>query len=129
MLARFMEQLSSDFGFADPLAPNEDGSYSIAFEPKIQVLLAENREEMIKLDSVLTSLPKEQKDDYLLHAMSGNLFGEQTAANIVGLDGEGKNVTLSRFVYPEATYPQFKDALEEFLNYAEVWRLEAKAFA
>lgn len=129
MLVRFIEQLSSELGFTDPLAPNEDGSYSIEFDPKIHVSLKENSEQMIKLNTVLTPLPKEQKEDYLLHAMSGNLFGEQTAANVVGLDEGGKNVTLSRFVFPEATYSQFRDSLEEFLNYAEVWRLETKAFA
>ena len=49
--------------------------------------------------------------------------------NMVGLDGESKRVTLSCFVFPDATYSQFKDALETFVNYAEAWKLETKAFA
>ncbi len=129
MLKRFIEQLSPQLGFADTLAPNDDASYSISFEPKVQVTLKENNEQVIKLYSKLAPLPKEKEGEFLLYVMSGNLFGTQTAGNIVGLDDEGKIVTLNRFIFPEATYPQFKEALEEFVNYAEAWKLETKAFA
>lgn len=128
MLKRFIEQLFSALGRTDPLAPNEDGSYSISFEPNLQVQLKENNEQVIKMHSILCALPKEKEDEYLLSVLTGNLFGEQTAGNFLGIDPEGKSVTLSRFVLPHETFPQFKDALEEFVNYAEAWKIETKAF-
>ncbi|MCH9608590.1 MAG: hypothetical protein S4CHLAM45_11680 [Chlamydiales bacterium] len=129
MLKRFVEQLSNECGFEKPLSSNEEGSFFISFEPNIKVSLKESSEKVIKMHSVLAPLPKEKSDPYFLSAMKGNLFGAECGGNVLGLDGDGKNVVLARLLMPEVTYQEFRDGLEEFVNYAESCKLETEAFA
>lgn len=126
MLKQFVDQLSADLG--EPLAVNDDGSYSLFLEPNLHISLRENLESGISLFTVLAPLPGEKVEDFLLKTMIANLFGRETGGGILGLDKEGKKVTFLTFLPEKLSYKDFHDCLEDFVNYAEAWRVETTEF-
>jgi len=129
MLNQFMEKSASYFGLEAPPSPDDTGEYLLLLEPDLEILLRENAAPGITLFTTLAPLPEEKKEDFLLFAMSANLFGKETGSNFLGCDSEGKLVTLTTFLPQEANYRNFIDAIEEFANYAEAWRQECIEYA
>lgn len=128
MLKRFIEQLSADFKLEQTLAPNEDGSYSLSLEPNLSISLSETGESGIKIYTVVCSLPKEATEIFLLKTMAANLFGLETGNSALGLDKTGKRLVLVHFIPQQLNYKEFHDALEDFVNYADSWNEETRAF-
>lgn len=127
-LKQYIEQLSTDMGFEQALEAKEDGSYSLRLEPNIDVILSETSTMAIQFQTTLADLPKTSTEDFLLRAMTANLFGRETGGAAVGLDAEGQKVILVDFLSEHATYPVFYARIEEFVNYAEAWALETVNF-
>lgn len=128
MLKRFIEQLSVDLKFEQSLAPNEDASYSLSLEPNLDISLSETPESGIRLYAVVSQVPQKKTENFLLHAMSANLFGLETGNSTLGLDKEGKNLVLINFIPRQLNYREFRDELEDFVNYADVWGQETSEF-
>ncbi len=129
MLPQFITQLKTDLGLEQALDANEDGSFSLRFEPEIDVLVKEDQDAVISFFTKLADLPQLQVEEYLLRTMIANLFGRETGGSILGLDNEGKRVVLLDFLEREHNYTNFRDRLEDFVNYAEAWRLETVEFS
>ncbi len=124
MLERYIEQLGKDLKMTEGLAPTDKGTYSLKFEPDLHLSLQENNEKVIRMHAILAPLPEEQQDSYLELVMEANLLGRETGGSHLGLDQEGKQITLSRFVMPDASYHDFYNALEDFINYADAWKVD-----
>lgn len=128
MLKQFMQQLSDDIQMQQPLAPNADGSYSLQLEPAVDISFRETSSGSIMLHAFLGNMPQAKKENFLLLAMSANLFGRETGGSALGLDKEGKKIVLLNFLSQSATYREFHDALEDFVNYADAWSGEIAQF-
>lgn len=128
MLKQFIEQLTIDMGFEQALDANEDGSYSLRLEPNIDITLRESLDSTILFYTRVTELPSINRENYLLKAMIANLFGRETGGAALGLDSEGKKVVLVDFLPEGRNYRMFYERLEDFANYAEVWRDETIEF-
>lgn len=128
MLKQFIELLTRDLDFSEPIAPEEDGTYFVMLEPQLQISLRENVESGITLFTTLAPLPNQKTEEFLHYAMSSNLFGKETGGGFLGLDREGKQVTFTYFLPQQVTYKEFHSVLEDFANYAESWRLETTEF-
>ncbi|MFZ0564611.1 MAG: type III secretion system chaperone [Chlamydiales bacterium] len=128
MLKRFIEQLSAEFKLEQTLAPNEDGSYSLPLEPNLNISLSESPESGIRLYAVVCQLPQKNIENFLLQAMSANLFGLETGSSSLGLDKEAKNLVLVNFIPEQLDYREFYEVLEDFVNYADAWSEEARVF-
>lgn len=128
MLKQFIELLSRDLGFSEPLVPEEDGSYLLLIEPQLEISLRENPDSGITLFVPLGFLPSERRDEFLRYAMTSNLLGKETGGGILGLDNEGKQMTFTQFLPQQLTYKEFHHFLEDFVNYAESWRMEIAQF-
>lgn len=129
MLKQFIEQLTLDLGLEQALDANDDGSYSLRFEPDIDVTLKENLNSIILFNTELCSLPSHNTEEYLLKVMSANLLGRETGGAILGLDNEGARVVLLDFLFEIQNYNIFHERLEDFVNYAEAWRQETIDFS
>lgn len=128
MLTEFIEQLSNDFAFEKPLAANKNGSYSLSFEPDIAVSLQEIPEGGIFMRTSLAILPEQRREEFMNHLLMANLFGKETGKSFLGLDEEAKNIVLSAFSPPSTTFQDFYSLLEDFVNYAEMWKQEILDF-
>lgn len=125
---QFIQQLSTDMGFEQVLEANQDGSYSFRCEPNIDVTMRENAEAAIQFHTLVADLPAQREEEFLLHAMIANLFGRETGGAVLGVDQEGKKVVLVDSLPSSETYRAFYDRLEDFVNYADAWRLETTTF-
>ena len=128
MLERFVEQLSGDMGLEGAVEAREDGSYVLHFEPDLNVGMKERPESGICFFAVLAPLPEEQREVFLQKLMAANLFGRETGGAALGVDSDGKRLTLSTFLSEQVNYREFHDHLEDFVNYAEAWRAETLEF-
>lgn len=124
MFNQFIEKLSQNFDFKEPLQLNNRGEYTLLIEPALEILLRENAAPGITLFTTLAPLPEKKVEDFILYAMSANLFGRETGNSFLGCDREGKIVTLTCFLSAEINYSNLVDSIEEFANYAESWRKE-----
>lgn len=58
--------------------------------------------------------------------MEANLFGQGTGGGILGISLENNLLMYSRKILQDLNYQDFKEKIEEFLNYSEFWRVETK---
>lgn len=128
MLKQFIDQLSTNMGFQQPLEANEDGSYSLRLDPDLDITLKESGDNAILFHTQLAELPARNREDFLLKTMVANLLGRETGGAALGLDREGKKLVLVDFLSDHQDYRAFHERLEEFANYAEVWREETREF-
>lgn len=128
MLDQFLDQLNKELG-VDGLPPSDpSGGFTLSFDPDIHITLRENAEYGISLFTTLVPLPEERQEELLLFMMAANLFGRETGGSALGLDKEGKRVTLQTFLPTGLTYKAFHDHLEDFVNYADIWKEEILAY-
>ena len=74
------------------------------------------------ITSRIMELPKEKnKEDLYIHIMKANLLGKGTGGAAIGIDHSEKYLTLSKTLSFEVTYSTFYVALEDFINYIQLW--------
>jgi hypothetical protein len=128
MLKQFVKQLSVDMGMDESLGVNDDGSYSLHLEPDLHIFLRENPDSGISLFTVVASFFEERTEEFLLKTMIANLFGRETGGAALGLNKDGKKITFLTFLPRQLNYRDFYDYLEDFVNYADAWKVEATEF-
>jgi hypothetical protein len=57
--------------------------------------------------------------------MEANLFGRGTRGAAIGLNEEGKLLTLSLELDYNNSFKEFKENLEDFISVIDFWRTEA----
>ena len=70
--------------------------------------------------------PLQKKEEAFMYFMKANLLGQGTGDQVLGLDPEEKSLTLSCVIPYDMDYKEFKEKIEDFANYLDYWRLEAK---
>lgn len=120
MLQAFVEQLTKDMGAGQQPVMNAEGGYTLLFAPEITVLLSEEGGH-IRLFSELAPCGQEE---LIVDLMKANLLGKETGEGFLGLSDDGKRVTFTCFLPSEMSYREQREMLEDFINYAESWRLE-----
>ncbi|MBN1914478.1 MAG: type III secretion system chaperone [Parachlamydiales bacterium] len=69
----------------------------------------------------------EKKEDFYIYAMNANLLHQGTGAMILGLDHEDNFLTISLKIPYEIKYEEFKNYVEDFVNYFLYWKAEAES--
>ena len=128
MIERLLERLVKELGIVWPLVPTEEGAYVLEFEPDLSVSVSPYLDQSIRLFCKLAPLPEINAEEFLHRCMVGNLLGRETGGAALGIDDEEKNLCLSYSLPPEISYKEFRDAFEDFLNYADAWRREVLVF-
>jgi hypothetical protein len=124
MLESFMKHFSKDMELEQPITSVVPGSYTIGLEEDLAVTIIEIPHGF-SLDCTLCACPKGREEQFLTHALLGNLFGQGTKGAVLGLNLEGNEVKLTRTVDYHVEYKEFKDILEDFINSVDFWREEA----
>ncbi len=76
----------------------------------------------------IAQIPEKDLEVFFMHVMSGNYLGQGTGRGWVSLDPTEKFLTLSLAIPYEANYVEFKEMLEEFLNYLIYWKEQVETF-
>jgi hypothetical protein len=127
MLKDFMNELSKELKSEEPLAPNEQQAYSLQLKEDWSIEISELSQKGFVFFSNLAECPHHDIEDFFLKIMVANLFGKETGGNIIGLDKEGMRVTFSGYLAKPVKYSEFRNYVEDFINYAEAWRDEIES--
>ena len=59
--------------------------------------------------------------------MRGNFLGQGTGGGVLAMDDNEKFLTLTLTMPYDINYKNFKETLEDFVNFADYWRQELLA--
>ena len=123
MLEKYLRQLVTDFRL-DPLAPlDENKLFSLklnTFEISLKYL-----DPGIYFYAKITPfLPHHKKEDALALLMKANFLGQGTGGSTIGLTEDESFLTLSLGLPYDINYKEFKEALEDFVNFLDYWKVK-----
>jgi hypothetical protein len=119
----YARQLSLELEMEELFIRNEQGNYSLYFDPGITVEL-EPLGKGFALRAVVGKVPPSHQEEFFVKLMLANLLGQGTGGAVLNLSLDGQLVFLTREVPYETVYVAFKDELETFLNFTEYWKRE-----
>ena len=114
-----VERLSKEMGLPGPLG--HEKSYNLLFGNNLKITIVSLGEGLIGLEGLIGHLPDKQVEDFLVYIAFANLFGEGTENAVISLDNEKQLLYLDRRL-PLASYERFKEDVEMFVNYLELWQ-------
>ena len=121
MLEKLITQLGHELSMEEEIVLTADRHYLIPFENDIEVEAIE-LEKSYLLKSIIGNLPKNNIDSFLHSVMEANLFGMGTRNGVIGLDEEGKQLTLSMELDYNNSFKDFHEKLEDFVSVVIFWR-------
>lgn len=124
MLETLIEQLGQELAMEDSIL-HGDQRYRLSFDNQIDVEAVELDKKTL-LKGVIGERPQQNGDAFLLKVLEANLFGDGTRNGVIGLNDEGKVLTLSMEVDYNSSFKDFKEKLEDFISVIEFWRTEAQ---
>lgn len=124
MLEKLINQLGQELAMDDLITSTEEHHYLLPFDNQINVEAIE-LEKGYLLKGVIGEHPQQNAESFLLKTMEANLFGIGTRGAVIGLNEEGKLLTLSLELDYNSSYKDFKEKLEDFISVIEFWRKEA----
>lgn len=127
MLDKFMQQLAKELAIEGNFSTDVIGTYLFPVDEETSIAIKEIPRGF-SMSCILPESPITNEEEAYTHALHANLYSQGTKGSILGLDSEGKRLTLSRSIDYNIDYKEFKDLLEDFLNSVDLWSGEIKAF-
>lgn len=121
-LEEWIKQLSQETGMPGELKTSDINVYKMLFGKDLQVSITMPEERVVKFEGVIGALPTVKTEEFVTYAAFANLFGEGTGDSVISLDNEGKLLYLSRQIPIAINYGRFKEDVEMFVNYLEMWQ-------
>lgn len=69
-------------------------------------------------------IPEVEAETLYMNLMEANLFGQGTGGGVLGISSNGNQFVFSKKILQDLNYQEFKEKIEEFINYADFWRVE-----
>ena len=123
MLVDFLNKLANELALPSLSPPDKNKVYSFLFSDDI-TLYFQDLSPGTFLYASLKECPKKEREELFLYLMQANLLGEGTGGAAIGMDEEEKYLTLSLSMPYEVNYMEFKEKVEDFINYLLYWREE-----
>lgn len=118
LLSRFTIDLDIDAAKAD-----KEKNYFVKFNDEITFFVKGGKEQ-IYIYATIINCPQENHEDLFSYLMAANLLGQGTGNNVISLDPSGKFLTLSSLLPYEVNFKEFKESIEDFINYLIYWKKE-----
>jgi len=122
----FVKKLCEDINLQMP-EMEKDKSYILAITDDIEIKVWD-LEPGFYLHNDLILCPAQKKENLFIYLMRANHLGQGTGGSRIGLDKEEKFLTLSYNIAYEVKYIEFKDKVEDFVNYIVFWRNEIETY-
>lgn len=119
MLEGLLTQLVDEFS----LTPFDQRGSSFHVNIGENHLILKELESGFGIQSLMIEVPF-LKEDLLTFLMEAHFLGQLTGDHVIGLDHEEKFLTLSRVISYEVDYIEFKNLIEDFMNYLHYWSKE-----
>ncbi|MBM3207822.1 MAG: type III secretion system chaperone [Chlamydiae bacterium] len=126
VLDKYLDQLSSDLEL-EPFDKKKDnqGFYTVRLADDI-CLYMKDLFPGLMMTSQLIECPESKREVLFIYLMKANFLGLSTGGSAIGLDKNEKYLTLSRIITYDINYKSFKEIIEDFANYLDLWRQEVK---
>jgi hypothetical protein len=118
LLTKLSEELK-----IDPIKENKDKIYELPINSEILITIYD-KNPYIFLRSNVSDMPETKKEDLLIYLMRANLLNQGTKGSKIGLSDNEKTLTLLFRIDYEVEYKQFKENIEEFINYLNFYKEE-----
>jgi len=121
-----IKRLCEDLEISIPIQPSDKGVFTFPIGDDLAVEIREISPSGVYFYSPISPCPQVKKEEILTHIMKGNLFGRGTFGATIGMEeaDELEMLTLSQEFSESMDYRSFKEALEDFANIVEYWRVE-----
>lgn len=120
-LDSYTKQLALEMGL--PTTSEEGGKdlYSLSFGQDLTIS-ARSLQPGFSFFAKLGLVPTQNAEELFSLLMLGNLLGQGTGDALIGLNDEGNTLTISLDLPRQMSYAQFKENVENFVNYVDVWQ-------
>ena len=119
MLKPLIDDLVKELELEYPL-DEEGGVYELPVEEGKSIDISDLHPGY-RFSGVVCPLTKIYVEDFLVDALSGNLFGMETEGCALGVDTKEKNLILTKNVIKNTDYQEFSHCLEQYLNAMDIW--------
>jgi hypothetical protein len=127
ILKEMLEQLAGELKIETPKI-NKQKKFTLKINSQLILSLTELAPGFA-IYCPICPLPKDQREDLLIHLMQANFLGQGTGGARIGLDADEKLLTLSHGFPYEMNYRPFKERVEDFANFAAYWRDVVEKYA
>lgn len=123
LLESYLKTLAEELEM-DAVPEREAGNvFRLDLNPLTQIVLQE-LDPGFSLWGKIGPCPTVKKEELFMLLMKANFLGQGTGGASIGLDENGNLLTLSSVFPYDMSYKTFRDALEDFANFADYWREE-----
>lgn len=127
MLEHLLTELCNKLDLPLNLTKDKEGYYPFTLNNEISFHIKElNPGFFVK--AILGEVINGSHEELYTLLMKANFLGQGTAGAFLGMDTKAKNFTLTKACKQETSYREFKDFLEEFVNYFEYWKKRIKTY-
>lgn len=119
-LFSYTQQLVEELEIDEKIEANLQNIYNFAFSKSLNISI-KTIDSAIYVESYLGLLPSQKTEDFLLYMMQANLLGQGTGSGYLGLKEDSQKIKIATFIDEESTYGQFRESIEEFVNWADLW--------
>jgi hypothetical protein len=124
MIENWLGSLCRELGLQ---APKREGSlWILRIGPESVVI--QDLKPGFSLQAEICPCPGRGREDLFMHLMRANFMGQGASGGRIGMDGEGKSLTLSFGMPYEGSQKAFYESIESFVNYLKYWREEVKKY-
>ncbi len=123
MLEHHLQTLIGELNLGAIPIKDETGAYPLKLTPELEISLRE-LDPGVSFYTPLAPFHQPKREELLIHLMKANLLGQGTGGGTIALDEDEKLLTLSFSLPYDRNYKTFKEALEDFANYADYWKAE-----
>lgn len=123
-IEQYLIKLQNDIGMANLYEKKEKGLFFLPFGKRNILLLTGGRAFM--LNAAIGMLPKEEHrvESFCLYLLFANFLGQGTGHSAIGLMPDQATLSLTMKITRDIDYEDFKNTLEEFVNYFDYWKDE-----
>lgn len=119
----YTEKVIDFLGFDQASYPDENKIYSLDFGKDLVVRYSDLHPG-VNFMSILGKLPDKNREVLVSSLMHLNLFGNGTGGGVFGYSEENKSLTFTTAVPYRLQFGEFKNALEDFVNFVDFWKSE-----
>ena len=126
MLEQHLTQMARDLEMESAPGKDETGMYTLHINPERTIALKELDPGCLFFARIGPCPDKNQEQMYM-YLMRGNFLGQGTGGGVLAIDDNEKFLTLTLTMPYDINYKNFKETLEDFVNFADYWRQELLA--
>ena len=121
MLEKYLEQLVNELEL-EPVVLRGD-IYTLLLGEDLKLELV-SLSPGLMIYSPICICPENNREVLFMYLMKANFMGLSTGGSAIGLDKEEKYLTLSQVITYDINYRKFKELIEDFANYLDLWKEE-----